>query len=521
MANGRWLGTAVLAAVAACAARAEAAGVWMSSAPILPVEQRIAIAAGPERTTMWTSLHFKSAGGVVGVVVPVPKGASLDIASDAWFEALEAATAPRVFPPPDAEAQCPRVVAPGAFELQGDTAHVESLAPAETAILVGLPAVEAWAAKAGLVTQGTTLSSLSGTANGRFVALRFEAPSGQSTSATLRIVMPGAAPVLPLSPVRAGAEDLRVTAWIIGEGRADLANAAEVLLPSVTWRPKDGGSDYVDRRDDVLGSDASRFLVEAAGHALFTVPAVGGAGKTESIVSGFFQRAAAYGDAGGAAGACIGSATWALASSKPVAASCPTAALGVAGGASGCVESPAAGEIDPDALRCGQGADDLAIALSGLTPSHAWITRQGLVIGAGEHGTSFPVEVASGKEVSPGVVAWMDASQCDGTLFEDVDEEPPASTPDEGSEEAYVETPAVEISSEDLGGSGGDSCDCDGEAVGAGLEGCAAIAEGLADASDSCSAAGTRRSRTPRFSVVLFAALAVLVPLRRRGRARR
>ena len=68
---------------------------------------RVAVAAGPSRTTLWTSLRFTAAGGKMGIVVPAPPGTSLDISSDAWFEALEVATAPRVFPPGGSSFYCP------------------------------------------------------------------------------------------------------------------------------------------------------------------------------------------------------------------------------------------------------------------------------------------------------------------------------------------------------------------------------------------------------------------------------
>ena len=96
----RTLATAsVLGVLLSGAGRAEAGPAWLASSSLTPVEQRIAVSVGPQRTTLWTSLRFEAAGGIVGVVVPAPPGASLDWSSDAWMEALEVATAPRIFPP--------------------------------------------------------------------------------------------------------------------------------------------------------------------------------------------------------------------------------------------------------------------------------------------------------------------------------------------------------------------------------------------------------------------------------------
>ncbi len=88
---------------------ADAAGAWLASADLEPVEQRLAVALAPGRTTVWTSLRFVAPAGPVAFVLPVPAGASVDRSSDAWLEALDLATAPRVFPPPHASPACPGV----------------------------------------------------------------------------------------------------------------------------------------------------------------------------------------------------------------------------------------------------------------------------------------------------------------------------------------------------------------------------------------------------------------------------
>src|SRR6185369_7998779 len=89
------------------AAQGAGAGAWLSAASLTPVEQRIAVAVGPQRTTVWTSLRFEAAGGPMGIIVPAPPGAALDLSSDAWFEALEVATAPRILPPANESPFCP------------------------------------------------------------------------------------------------------------------------------------------------------------------------------------------------------------------------------------------------------------------------------------------------------------------------------------------------------------------------------------------------------------------------------
>src|SRR5262249_41020132 len=91
---------------------------------------------------------------------------------------------------------------------------------------------------------------------------------------------------------------------------------------------------------------------------------------------------------------------------------CPRADLGVVDGADTCTESPA-GQTDPAALRCGEGADDLAVALSGLVPSETWLTRRSMQIAKGQSGAAWPIKFAAGGEVSPLLKAGsVDFSAC-------------------------------------------------------------------------------------------------------------
>src|SRR5690349_18695684 len=59
----------------------------------LPLDQRVAVAVSASRTTIWTNLRLDTAAAPVGLLIPVPPGAALDHSSDAWFEALDDATA--------------------------------------------------------------------------------------------------------------------------------------------------------------------------------------------------------------------------------------------------------------------------------------------------------------------------------------------------------------------------------------------------------------------------------------------
>ncbi|WP_437937913.1 DUF2330 domain-containing protein [Sorangium sp. So ce341] len=386
-----------------------AAGAWLPGAGQASVEQRVAVAAGPERTTLWTSLRFDGARGPVAVVVPVPPLAALDASSDAWFEALEAATAPRVLPPEGVAPYCPGDEGPpGPFETVGQLAHEPTLEPVEVAVLEDAGAVARWAESAGLALSSETAAQLGALQGMRFAAARFEAPGGPAATRTLRIVAGGGEARLPLSLARAGAGDVRVTAWLLGDGRGALTGATPVTLPpaSLSWDADAQRSDYEALRAEALGqAGLDGALVEAAGHEALSRRIALGSDSVDSVVAAYFARAGAYGDAGDGPGACAAVAAAALASSLAVAASCPRAALGVVDGALDCAESPRRDETDPDLLRCGPIADDLAVGLSGLAPSSVWLTRVSLSLAAGQSGADWPLTFGAGASVSPVVSA--------------------------------------------------------------------------------------------------------------------
>ncbi|MEO7327436.1 MAG: DUF2330 domain-containing protein [Minicystis sp.] len=403
--------------------RADAAGAWVASAPLTPVEQRVAIAAGPLRTTIWTSLRFtQQAAGSVAIVVPAPPGSALDLSSDAWFEALEVATAPRVFPPVGAESACPGAPPspPALFEIAGHVEHMQSLKVEDVSVLDDAAAVSSWASQAGLTISPALDAALGSQGPGRFVALRFQAPAGPSITPTLRLSMPGAPPLLPLALLRAGSDDLQITTFLIGEGRAKLSGTVDTSVPSLglRWDAAAKKSDYLSDREsvlDLLGPSAA--LLESAGHeALGTsLPIANGKASIDSVLVSFFERASAYGDAEESVAGCSIQAALALASNSAVASVCPRAYLGVIDGGAPCKESPSPVGVDPAELRCGGIADDLAVALSDLTPSQTWLNRQTMHIPAGNAGANWYLSFVPGEALSPvRIAASLDLSGCQG-----------------------------------------------------------------------------------------------------------
>ena len=388
--------------VASLSGHAHASGAWISNGPVEPVEQRVAVSVGPDRTTMWTSLRIDASAGKLGIVVPAPPGASLDFSSDAWFEALENATAPRIFPSADESPYCPGTSdLASVFDLAGQTAHVKSLPVDDVAVLDDAGAVALWAAEGGLDLSPALASALGALGGVRFVVVRFVAPAGPSVTRTHRVALPGASPLLPLALTRAGAKPLLVTTFTLGAGRATATRSAAVAIPrgDLAWDAKAKKSNYFAARAASLAAEGSDgFVAECAGAPPLAtnVSIAEGTASIDGLFTAYFDRAAAYGDSQVDPTSCIAAAAAvaavALLSSSPVAASCPRADLGVVDfdPAPACVEKVPAGGVDPAKLRCGGVADDIAVALSGLYPTEAWITRQSAQSPAGGDRDSLP-----------------------------------------------------------------------------------------------------------------------------------
>ncbi|MDI1443701.1 DUF2330 domain-containing protein [Polyangium sp. 6x1] len=404
---------------------ADAAGAWLPSEPTTPIEQRVAVAVGPARSTLWTSLRASADAGPFAIIVPVAPGAALDHSSDAWLEALNAATAPRVFPPNGVTPTCPGQEPSGEtdpFHVTDDLGAIESLAPVQSIVLPDMAAVLAWANQHGFSIAPDVYAALDGMAGKRFFAERFDAPNAPFVTSTLRVVSPTQEPVLPLALTRAGAADLRVTAWLLGKGRAVLAGSKPITIPTndLHWSAGDDESNYVTlRADELLAGGSNAVLIEAASHEALVsnVPIANGTGSITGVVTSFFQRAAIYGDGSPSASTCIASAAVALDEPYPVAESCPRAGLGIVDGGAACVESPAGAEIDPVKLRCGGIADDLSVALSGMVPKDAVLTRATLFIAKNAAGSAWPVTFdPAASDVLPLLTTTsLDLASCDGS----------------------------------------------------------------------------------------------------------
>ncbi len=386
----------------------------VSSAGHAPIELRTAIALGGPRTTVWTQVHATTEAGAFALVVPAATGAGLDLATDAWLEALEAATARRVLPPSGVDAVCPEDGGSDPVHVVGDLEHRATLVPAETDVLAGAGEVLLWAAERDLVVSPEVAQALADSEATHFVALRFAAPEGEAWTPTLRVALPTAEATLPLALVQASDVELDVTVFALAAGRVSLPGELVAIDPSrLEFDADSATSDYRGARASAL-DDAGAWLVEAAGHgALVASVALAGEQAIPAVVAEYFARADAYGAATDDPDACTSLVVGVLGEPAVLGAACPRADLGVVGGGPACVEAPAGGEVDPVLLRCGGDADDLALAFSGLAGEDAWLTRIAARIAPGQVGLDRAVSAGEGEEVTPVLQAGsVDLSGC-------------------------------------------------------------------------------------------------------------
>jgi hypothetical protein len=458
----------VAAATLAGARNSLAMGAIVGSSPGAsePAEVRIAVASTGTRTSRWVSLRVHGTGTTFAWIVPVKPGAFADLASDAWLESLEDATAPRVVPP-DLVPPCGFA---GGVEVVGDLSHVATTSPDSVAVATDVPALVTTLAAWGLAMPGdlAPLVDQAGASGDSFVALRYTSgPGAEVVTRTLRIV-DASPPDVALAMMRASAP-VAVTAYAFTTGPASFGSRAVAIDPSLLlWRAT-GGSTYAGVRDTLLSSNPGSWLVETSGHS----PVFAGeAGGIDALSSAYFARAVTYGDTAESAGSCAANAGAWAGSLSTVAAACPTGALANVGGAT-CQEVAGAGEIAPDVFRCGGIADDLALALSGLGPGSTWVSRARGVLAPGAFGSDDPVAATGTASESTGPVV-----TCAG--YDQV-----CGTPGGGSiapaGSSSTSSSSVAGDPGTAGGAGGSTAD-----PGAGAAAAADIAGAALDNSDGC-----------------------------------
>jgi hypothetical protein len=400
-------------------AQAMGAVVGPPDATIAIAHVRTAVAVADGHTTRWAQITTTPTSDAFAWLVPVLPGARIDLASDAWLDALDAATVPVVLPPKDAT---PCLVSLSPDVLTPATSP-SSQSPAAASVAIDLPTLTSFLTAVGLTIPADLDAGLASVFSSGGAVLALVYAPGTLPVRTLRIVDTGP-PLLPFALTGNPAAAVGVTAFAIGGSELAPAASALVVPPSSVLWLSTGGSSYASVVASLLGaSGGNGWLVESTGPSEFfasttATPFV----SLPSVIGGYYALASQYGDIATAPAICAAAAESTEAATAPYASACAPGALAVVPGPLPCAASDA-GATPVASLACGA-AVDAALAVGGLSPGDLWVTRiVGIVtatsasnvplVGAGAVPES-PVSTASGYVMECALGGFIDAGDGDG-----------------------------------------------------------------------------------------------------------
>jgi hypothetical protein len=500
---------------------------------------RVAIATTPGRTALWAQVSVTGASAGFVWILPVRPGARIDLGSDAWLDALDAATSPVVLPPSTATPDtCDAGLSPQRLP---PTASPQSRLPGAVGLFTDPAALESFVTSAGYAIPPGLASALGPVfTSGAVIASTYSATDRPVR--TLRIVDSGP-PLLPFALTGVPDTTTQATVFVIASAGATAGSPPLSLDPSSVEWISDGLSSFVQARATLLDSwQGTRWLTEcAAPGLLFEGAAIGSAASLPAVVGQYFSLASGYGDATGDPTECTTAALAGQEDSDPYVAACPVGTLGIVPGSSPCstgadggVATGPDGRAPVDALLCGGSADDAALAVAGLAAPDIWVSRiEGIVTRTSA--SDVPVSIAATPPSSPVVTASGFESSCGEAPF--LSPTPPTVLPPSGptgssqqpqqssNSSAGVGTAAAEGcsgaadacgSSQSTDDESEDSSDCGGDSSTDNGGAC----NGDASSSNDCATGARlhrRRGRSPvsRVLMVLAAGLAIA---RRRAR---
>lgn len=407
--------------------------------PPLVTAHRMALSISTDQTVLWDQIRYSGEPSEFAWVLPIKPGARVELASDAFFDVLDAATTAVVLPPDlecdgtGQEGSCGVVAINASTGLGcGDGGEgigdggvgdppddgVEiishgSAGPYETVILRGedpasltnwledhdypiaediFPVIGAY------VDEGFD-----------FVALRLLPGAGIQQMRPVRVVQPGAVPTLPLRMVAAGSgARTAISLFVIGEGRYTTGNFKEVAVDRSRLEYDFATllSNYTTLRDEVFEQNAQQTFLATYSRrgALFR--------ETRHPVNDFpvFYRTTDTTTSGGYTRMADAYVQQAFLNAETTSTDCAAAFDNLENDArrvvdlcdeeGNCREVDPLSEIDASTLSCPPpiGSDlplsDLSVALVGMHPSDVWVTRLDANLGRSAFGRDLELVAA-------------------------------------------------------------------------------------------------------------------------------
>lgn len=400
------------------------------------VAHRMALAVSLDQTVLWDQVQYAGSPEEFAWVLPVKPGATIEVASDAWFETLEAATGVRVTAPPVScvttasipgtdgrwveepygnELRCQMAgSSPGLamgcaaddrgagmerweegtpptdeeqiVELPPDidpveVVHAGSVGPYETVTLSSNEpgAITTWLSTHGFAIGDDVQPIIDAYEDNGFdfIALRLLPEQGVQQMKPVRIVQPGASPSLPLQMVAAGTgASVSLTLFVIGEGRYQTDNFPSAVMPHpIVWDFGPNQSSYAELREIALGEQGGRsWLTSYArrGALLSPVDNPVTSSASQYVVGGVAHTAMA--DAYVHQALLNGETDEECVGSYAALAGSTDKVVEPCDPDTGLCSEVGPGEIDARVLGCGE-LDDLRVALTGMHPGDVWVTR--------------------------------------------------------------------------------------------------------------------------------------------------
>jgi hypothetical protein len=262
-------------------------GCFVPSESTVVTGHRMAFAVSPTQTVLWDQIQYAGDPSEFSWVLPVKRGAYVQVANDAFFDVLDPATAIAVQAPPEgcsvgsgadgfgcgASAEDRTSLAGVAEGTSGgfngengvDVLHEGSVGPYETVTVASEDpnALVVWLTSNGYVVPDSIVPVIDGYVEEGFdfIALKLQPGQGVRQMKPVRVVTPGSGPVLPLRMVAAGVgAKVDLVLFVIGEGRYQAKDFDNVLLAPelVSWDFKTDRSSYAELRLATLGAEGSR-----------------------------------------------------------------------------------------------------------------------------------------------------------------------------------------------------------------------------------------------------------------------
>jgi hypothetical protein len=367
---------------------------------------RMAFAVSEGRTVLWDQIKYSGDPGDFGWVLPVAPGATIELSTDAWFEALETATSARVSPPQlvcaqnrssggclGSSSEGSSVVPQGGIsDLSGPSVtvlHADSLGPFD---MVTLRATDSGALRAWLSSHDYSIQEdvdpiIDAYIDEKmdFIALRLK---GNQPMQPVRVITPSGDAVLPLRMVMAGTgSSVDIVLYAIGEQRLGLADLTETKLDltTLTYDYAAAATNYETARQNALAENlGASFLTTFAAKNPFDRTFT----RSLSTVNGKIstQLGQLYFDQG-------------FETAGVNETGCSFALTGLTNDA--LVDTDAAAQQ----FACGN-LTDLSTAMVGMHPSRVWMSRMEMILPREVLGMDCHVKAdASQKEVSSDLTA--------------------------------------------------------------------------------------------------------------------